>query len=425
MLSVRGSIRGIQLNTPEDLRLFGDYAKKSILPLGGSLLAIVIAMSTGGSMFDLLWMLVLLLLWAGFGFFQMRNSGQSSASKRIDLERHLELEIEFEGLMQDVQGDVRELGGHLRGDLEQIRTLISDAVGTLQGSFHGLNSRSQEQQRLVISMLDNMGHDKDQDEQSISFHDFAEETDRVLRYFVDHVVMMSAEGMQMVEQIDDMAVHMEKANQLLNDVKGISDQTNLLALNAAIEAARAGEAGRGFAVVADEVRNLSRRSDRFSDEIRSVLGSSRANIDSARETVAKLASKDMNFAIQAKSRVDGMMQHIGQLNQEVEEHLGQVSVIVNNIDMTVGDAVRSLQFEDIVTQVAGYAGHHLERLDKSMVLLSDGLTKMRGTIDDPARHLEEIRSLRSRLQEIGQHHREQVNKPVGQQSMDEGDVELF
>ena len=98
----------------------------------------------------------------------------------------------------------------------------------------------------------------------------------------------------MVEQIDDMAQHMGKAETLLNDVKGIADQTNLLCVNAAIEAARA-ERGKRIWVVADEVRSLSQRSDRFNDEIRAVLGTTRNNIISAKQTVSQLASKDMSF----------------------------------------------------------------------------------------------------------------------------------
>ena len=111
--------------------------------------------------------------------------------------------------------------------------------------------------------------------------------------------------MNMIEKIDDMAERMNKVESLLTDVKSIADQTNLLALNAAIEAARAGEREEGFAVVADEVRSLSQRSDRFNDEIRTVLGLAQENIDSAKETVSKLASKDMSFAIKSNHQLTG------------------------------------------------------------------------------------------------------------------------
>jgi methyl-accepting chemotaxis protein len=83
--------------------------------------------------------------------------------------------------------------------------------------------------------------------------------------------------MIMLEQINEISRGMPQVDDLLNDVQPIADQTNLLALNAAIEAARARGAGRVFAVVADEARKLSQRSDPFNEGIRRLLTTSFKN----------------------------------------------------------------------------------------------------------------------------------------------------
>ncbi|HEC16285.1 MAG TPA: chemotaxis protein, partial [Sedimenticola sp.] len=217
-----------------------------------------------------------------------------------------------------------------------------------------------------------------------------------------------------------------EADALLDDVKAISSQTNLLALNAAIEAARAGESGRGFAVVADEVRKLSQRSERFNEEIRSVLGSVRADVKNARETIGSLASKDMNFAIKSKARVDEMMRHIGELNLKTQDRLNEVATVTSCIEGMVADAVRSLQFEDIVTQLASHTGRHLQRVEQMIQNIDAGIRELQLNREGGiSAYVQGLEALCEHVAALDAATQEGLHNPVAQESMDEGEVELF
>jgi methyl-accepting chemotaxis protein len=334
-----------------------------------------------------------------------------------------DMELAVSELVGHIDGNLAAVVGQMRADLRQIQGLVGDATGTLQTAFHGLNERTGTQLDLVerlIAML------RDDGGEGIVLSGFAEETDEVLRYFVDYVVNTSANSMAMVERIDDMVEHMGHADRLLGDVKVIADQTNLLALNAAIEAARAGDAGRGFAVVADEVRKLSKRSDRVNDEIRGVIGKSMRAIEDARAAIAQLASQDMNFAIQAKSRVNEMLEQLTRLNQTVEGSLDEVSDISGEVNVLVGDAVRSLQFEDIVRQLAAYSERHLDRIHGLIKRIHAGLAELRASEQrSPRDFVDVLGAMKQEIDDYLSEARASDSKPVSQGSMAEGEVELF
>ena len=400
------------------------FLSKHLLPLGGSISVLGGAFLMGAPSAALGGLLVL-LLWIAAALRQQWLHSDMDESQALKEQEDLDAAVH--GMILGLDAGVAGISHQMRAELDKISTLVSDAVRTLQHSFQGLHQQVCNQQRIVGELVQDMDNDdKGEDDGIVSFKTFTEETNEVLRYFVDNVVDISAGSMAMVDQIDDMSLRMDEADALLDDVKAISSQTNLLALNAAIEAARAGESGRGFAVVADEVRKLSQRSERFNEEIRSVLGSVRADVKNARETIGSLASKDMNFAIKSKARVDEMMRHIGELNLKTQDRLNEVATVTSCIEGMVADAVRSLQFEDIVTQLASHTGRHLQRVEQMIQNIDAGIRELQLNREGGiSAYVQGLEALCEHVAALDAATQEGLHNPVAQESMDEGEVELF
>lgn len=330
------------------------------------------------------------------------------------------MEDEARRIAEEIVSEYRRQLESVRFEKDQVKNLVQDAIGKLTDSFNGLRESSDEQLGLVTGLTSSMQDGDGDGDKKINIRGFVSETDKILKTFVNHIILVSRQSMEMVHRIDDLSSQMAEIVDLLHDINAIAEQTNVLSLNARIVAARAGQAGEAFSVVASEVRKLARNSHEFSDRINGVVRNSKKNIESAKGIVEVMASKDMSFAIEAKGRVDEMMAEVSEIDRFTAETIHKVTGVADQISNQVGIAVMSMQFEDMVTQLSESMEkkiHVLEDFAQAMdpdILFGDGLTAV-----DRMQRLEQVlEGQRAGFNAVDR-------GAVQQSSMDEGDIELF
>ncbi len=314
---------------------------------------------------------------------------------------------------------------NLKGIQKKMNTLesaISDSSQTLSNCFLHLSASAKQTNDIIretVGLVTNARKEFDPTNKQITVDQFAAGVDEILGRYVNLLVEISSKSVFAVHHINDMEKGLDQMFKLLANVRKISKQTNLLALNAAIEAARAGEAGRGFAVVADEVRKLSVDTNEFNDQIQAQAEHTRQSIHKVFDVVGEIASMDMNGAIMAKAQIDDMFKEVEKMNRSVTNSMTNMNTINADVNRNVSLAVKALQYEDFSTQIIKQINQEIERLSQFNELL-EGICKSailpesnHQLLTDLAVKIEEIQSA------------SQSNPSTIKNDQDSGDIDLF
>lgn len=215
----------------------------------------------------------------------------------------------------------------------------------------------------------------------------------------------------MLGELSNLSQITEELRVMGAEVAGIASQTNLLALNAAIEAARAGEQGRGFAVVADEVRTLSNRSGETGSKITQRIEQVNQALDSALETATQFAEKESKILEQAELTIGEVLKGFQSAGSGIIESSKVLEQESNHVRCDIEEVLVALQFQDRVSQILESVMTDVNRLEQQAASHRDALVGAQAlTRMDVASWLESVESTYTTLEQVSVHQGDDGNQ---------------
>ncbi|PKM13499.1 MAG: methyl-accepting chemotaxis protein [Gammaproteobacteria bacterium HGW-Gammaproteobacteria-5] len=255
---------------------------------------------------------------------------------------------QLQNAMHDMTESLRNLIGRIGGSVSQIAAAADQLSAVTAQTSAGVQTQRVETEQVATAMhemaatVQEVARNAEQASNAARQADQqARQGDLVVQDAVGQISNLAGEVNQSAHAIEALHAESGRIGSVLEVIRAVAEQTNLLALNAAIEAARAGEQGRGFAVVADEVRALARRTHDSTEEIEGLI----ANLQRvAQQAVEQMqSSRDLtqrtvdlaNEAGVALGRITESVSTIEQMNQQIAAAAEQQSAVAENISESV------------------------------------------------------------------------------------------
>jgi methyl-accepting chemotaxis protein len=269
--------------------------------------------------------------------------------------------------------------GVLIGEITQTSGFVEVEADALSGRFQTL-AVSAQQQTVRVQSLTELAETVQFEGRNFAVQDISQLLEGTLSDVVAKILLLSRDSMTMVYALDELCANVERVDACMKGLDKINRTTNMLALNARIEAERAGAAGNAFRVVASEVRELSRSTDELAGTMNAELKLVRKGLDEGRETLKRVATIDMSDNILAKDRLDSLISALGKRSHELAATVESAVSEAEIISAAVDGMVTGIQFQDRTKQ-------RLEHVVDTLQVVGEAVRELESTTRSAAPQL--------------------------------------
>lgn len=340
------------------------------------------------------------------------KAAKGDLTTRFDTKRKDEFQVLSQGIsgmishMRTLIGEVKEVGGTVSGSAESLTNTSSELLEATKGISRTIDeigqgiSQQVEDTELCLTQMSNLS------DQITQVYNSTNEIEQI----ADSTKNVASEGLHMIEELNHKAkatseitqdvihkiqefeVQSKKIEGFVNLINEIASQTNLLSLNASIEAARAGDAGRGFAVVAEEIRKLADQSMSAANQIQSTV----KDIDIKNKETVNTAGKAENIVA---SQTEALYKTVS-VFEDISSHVNKLATNLNDIlkrlkeiETAKDDTLSAIQNISAVSQQTAASS---EEVNSTAIHQIDSVERLRGAaiiLEEDARKLKDAISI--------------------------------